>query len=447
MLAPLLAFIAALFILLRQEFLYDADPYLHLAMAKYVSAHGFPSKIPYIEIMGSEDFNYLSEKWIFIYLISFFYKIQLSDMLLAKYFIAAIFAGIVGLAAKILEELKVKPAYALLVFAFPFQLLLKLRPEPLSILLMLALVLILLKRINPQLKIFLASLVILIHSQEHAFFAIDVAILALYCIVYRERAVFLSLLSLPIALLINPYGSLWLSSLYLDVVPRLYFSPSPLMPTELMKPGIFELGFFFAVYAASFYGLRAWESKETKFIFAIAGILLISSLLLIRMVTYASVFLTIITALYISKSPTKLLSYIVFPLAVMNPLATFFYPGMMPDYDEGLQLEVLKEIESEDVVLSTWDLSPFVVYYTGAAVVTAGDVYYIWLYSKELHRSYEEVFSGNKNAINKFNASLMYFDKKKFNALYLNIKSDEKFRLLAENERFAVFRVFLEYME
>lgn len=104
MLVPLLAFAVAMLVLLRQDFLFDTDPYLHLAMARYVSVNGFPSEIPYVELMGGADFNYLSEKWVFISLISVFYKIPIQDILVAKIFIAAVFAGIVFFIGKILEE-------------------------------------------------------------------------------------------------------------------------------------------------------------------------------------------------------------------------------------------------------------------------------------------------------------------------------------------------------
>jgi hypothetical protein len=436
------AFTIALIILLRQDYLFDTDPYLHLSVAKYVYAQGFPDKIPFVEIMGNSNFNYLSEKWLFIYILSFFYKMPLNDILLSKLFIALVFGGIVFILSLILGDLNTDMRYSLFLFAFPFQILLKLRPEPLGLLLTLTLVYVLLKELGSSKKILLISIILLVHSQVHAFFVFDIGVLILYALLYKETKIVFALLSIPIGLLFNPYRGLWVSSLYLDSVKRIGFPGSSLTPSELLRPNFLEIGFFILIFVISYHYLRRSSKREEKLLFAITGVSLALSTILLRVISHASVFLTILVARFISEFPTKKIKLLVLPLMILNIAVTILFPSvMMPGYDEDLQIEVISQLSPSDKILAQWDLSPYVIYFSGAKTYTAGDIYYLWLSSEEALRDYEDLFLAREIKIDKFNATAIYFDKKRFSKLYDKLVEDENSKILAENERFVAIRV------
>jgi hypothetical protein len=444
----LISFALAFLILFRSPYLSDTDPYLHLSVAKHVSTNGFTPKVPFIEIQGGTNFNYVSEKWLFIYLISFFYKIPLSDIFLAKLFIALIFSSIISIIGKILKQLGTTPKYSLFIFALPFQVLLKLRPEPLGLLFMLTLFWILLTEVKINKKILFASFLILIHSQIHAFFVADFLILLLYALVYKEPRVFISVITLIPAYLLNPYKAVWLKSLYKETFPRLHFTSSlmpselmslsllemlffalsSLMPSELMSLSLLEMLFFALLFSIALYKLRAWDSKAKRFLFLSTAVSLLSGAFFLRSISYSTALFSIVIGLLYAGFPHKHFRIILLSLAVMNPLITLFNPNLMlPGYDEHLQIEVIKNLRPDDLVLSQWDLSPYVIYYSGAKVVTAKD--------------YEKFFSGKHDLAKKFNATALYFDKKRFRNLDNNLKRDEEFELIGENERFVAYRI------
>ncbi len=440
--AALMAFLVALSILFRQDYLFDTDPYLHLATAKHVSKFGFPEIYPFVKIMGGEGFNFVSEKWLFIYILSSFYKIPINDILAAKIFISLVFSSTVFVLAKTLEEMKVNPLYSLFLLALPFQVLLKLRPEPLGILLSLVLVLILLKEFSLSLKIAMASVILILHSQIHAFFFADVAILLVYAYIYKAPKALLSIISLIGAVLLNPYKGVWLSTLYFDTVPRLSFPSSALMPSELLSPNLWEMAIFFAFYVLALKISLPFNAVKKKFVFILSFLTLVSAAVVLRMISYATCYLTITIGIFFSRHRNIFFRSFLLSLLTINVMATLLAPGfMMSGYDEDLQKEILTEIRSDDVVLTQWDLSPYVIYYANATTVNAGDIYYIWLFSKQTHRDYEDFFSGKNKSLADFNATVLYFDKIRFADLYNNEIIKGNLRLVSENKRFVAFRI------
>ena len=436
----LLSFLVAALILFRQKYLFDTDPYLHLATAKYVANHGFPEHNPFVQIMGAGGFNYLSEKWLFIKMLTPIYKLPINDITAAKIIIAAVFGATVLVLALILKELGSKPIFALTLFALPFQVLLKLRPEPLGILLTLSLILVLVKDMGIRQKTVLSALILLLHSQEHAFFAADILILIFYSALHRKPKLLLALASLAIAPVLNPYKTQWLTTMYYDTLPRMGFQNTSLAPTELSSAGIVNTVLFLALFAYSLQAAKKWKSKDKIFIYTVTGFLLIAFALTIRTISYSTVFLSLTLGTALSRDRARFMSIIIIILAAVNIFATLLYPGlMMPGYSEDRQLEILSQIGPNEVVLTQWDLSPYVIYYTGAKTVTAGDNYYLWMHSKPLYKDYENLFLGNKNTLEKFDFTVLYFDKRQFPALYSET-GGYGLKLIAENEAFVAYR-------
>jgi len=436
----LLAMVVAAIILFRQNYLFDTDPYLHLATAKYVSTQGFPMENPFVQIMGAGGFNYLSEKWLFIKLLTPIYKLPINDITAAKIIIAAVFAATVLVLALILKELGSKPVFALTLFALPFQVLLKLRPEPLGIVLTLILIFVLVKDMGIRQKTVLSALILLLHSQEHAFFAADIFILIFYSALHRKPKLLLAIGALAIAPALNPYKTQWLTTLYYDTIPRMGFQNTSLAPTELSSAGVVNTVLFLAFFAYSLQAAKKWKSKDKIFIYTVTGLFLIAFALTIRTISYSTVFLTLTLGLALSRDRTRFMPIFIISLAAVNIFATLLYPGlMMPGYNEDLQLEILGQISADEVVLTQWDLSPYVIYFTGAKTVTAADNYYLWMYSKPLYKDYEDLFHGRKNTLEKFDFTVLYFDKSKFPVLYSKT-GEYGLKLIAENKEFAAYR-------
>jgi hypothetical protein len=209
-----------------------------------------------------------------------------------------------------------------------------------------------------------------------------------------------------------------------------------------MSLSLLEMLFFALLFSIAFYKLRAWDSKAKRFLFLSTAVSLLSGAFFLRSISYSTALFSIVIGLLYAGFPHKHFRIILLSLAVMNPLITLFNPNLMlPGYDEHLQIEVIKNLRPDDLVLSQWDLSPYVIYYSGAKVVTAGDIYYVWLFSEERQKDYEKFFSGKQDLAKKFNATALYFDKKRFRNLDNNLKRDEEFELIGENERFVAYRI------
>jgi|GEM_PF-4723014 len=436
----LLGAVAAAIILFRQKYLFDTDPYLHLATAEYVANHGFPEQNPFIQIMGPQGFNYLSEKWLFIKLLTPIYKLPINDITGAKIIIAAVFGATILMLALILKELGSKPVFALTLFALPFQVLLKLRPEPLGILLTLSLILVLVKNTGNREKTLLSAAILLVHSQAHAFFAADILILIFYSALNRKPKLLFAFSLLAIAPAVNPYKTQWLTTLYYDTIPRMGFQNTSLAPTELSPAGAVETLLFFALFAYSLQAAKKWKSGDKILIYTVTGLFLITFAFTIRTISYSTAFLALTMGTAISRDHARFMPIFIASLAVVNLFATVFYPGlMMPGYSEDMQLEILGEISADETVLTQWDLSPYVIYYTGAKTVTAADNYYLWMHSKPLYKDYEDLLYGRKNTLEKFDFTVLYFDKRQFPTL--SSKTDDYgLTLVAENEAFAAYK-------
>ncbi len=436
----LLASIVAALILFRQKYLFDTDPYLHLATAKYVANHGFPMENPFVQIMGAEGFNYLSEKWLFIKILTPIYTLPINDLIAAKIIIATVFGATILVLALILRELGLKPVFALTLFALPFQVLLKLRPEPLGILFTLSLIFVLVKDMGNRQKTLSVALILLLHSQEHAFFAADILILIFYSALHRKPKLLLPIAILAIAPALNPYKTQWLTTMYYDTLPRMGFQNTSLAPTELSSAGATETLLFLALFAYSLHTAKKWRSKDKIFIYTVTGLFLIAFALTIRAISYSTVLLTLTLGIALSRDRTRLVPIFITSLAAVNLFATLLYPGlMMPGYNEDLQLEILGEISEGEVVLTQWDLSPYVIYFTGAKTVTAADNYYLWMYSKPLYKDYEDLFHGSRNTLEQFDFTVLYFDKRQFPLLYSKT-GEYGLVLITENEAFAAYR-------
>ena len=440
--SAVLSFVISLIILFRNNFLADTDPYLHISIVKYLSLYGFPEENPFI-LLTPENFNFISEKWLFYSVVSIFFRLlPFSDFVIAKIYIATVFSSIVIGLGIILRRLEIKPIYSLLIFAYPFQLFLKLRPEPLGIFLMLALIATLLKKQKDHVKISISVIILLFHSQSHAFFILDYVILLLYSVYFKEWKVLISApLSLIFGVLLNPYGTIWISTLYLDTIPRLSFSSS-LGPSELLRPEPIEFLLFAVIFGFLYKKLKPTKKVSTNFFITASFLALISSVVFLRAIPYLIIFLAILSALYIHR--IKGLNYIktlLLLFAVMNPLLTTVYPEQFsPYYDEPLQLEVLNRVGENEIVLSQWDLSPYVVYYTDSPVIVAGDAYYLWLFSPDIYRNYDSILKGNITNIDAINFTVLYFDKQRFPELHYAARKDERLSLIYENNRFVDYR-------